>query len=128
MPTKERRLREEAKKRELAELAASLPTRTRKAPLANAFGAALDTDPVLNLRGGLLCVSPDGEVAINTRAMRIKFSNNANDDRLKLRGQIARTLKVKYSLIWNKRGAAKKIAIESGLAVTTIRGYMRDFP
>jgi len=52
----------------------------------------------------------------------------ANDYRQEDRSDLIWALKREYSDIWGKRGYAKRIAIEKGLAVRTVQKYMKEFP
>lgn len=116
MPSKERRRRElaraEAEREATLVLGPSVPENER---LPNPFQAATQ------LPWGLVKIDPDdGELYLDERTGRGGNLIRKDNKDIKID-----SLRITYSEIWGKRGAAKRIAIETGLSERTVQRYFQ---
>lgn len=135
MPTAIRKQRETEKRRQAEQDAADLAkfdlliaqlSPTQLEALRDFWGnndLVFDLPPYLRLKGGLVWFDENGDVYLSEN-IRHDAGKGAHDESI----AEVRSLKRKYSGVWGKRGYPKKIAMETGFSVETIRRYFRLYP
>ena len=136
MPTAARKQRDAEKRRQAEQDAAELAVFDRliaqlspaqMESLQNSFletnDLVFDLPPYLRLKGGLVGFDENGDTYLSEKAGR-DAGKGAHEESI----AEGRSLKRKYSKVWGKRGYPKKIALETGFSVETVRRYFRLYP
>lgn len=136
MPTAARKQREAEKRRQAEQDAAEWAefdrpieriSPGRLQALKNGFPVnndlVFELPPYLRLKGGLVGFDENGDPYLNEN-LRQGAGKGSHEESI----AEVRSLKRKYSKVWGKRGYPKKIALETGFSVETVRRYFRLYP
>lgn len=110
MPRKDKRL----KQQELDDVLGNPPEHVQQLPACNNLSCGI-------YNGGLVQCDSNGDVSQHP-----DIGKGGRDKQRDDKADHLSHLRKKYAAIWGKRGMAKVIAIDEGIAVETVRRYFRE--